>query len=213
MPRIESVQTLREWARKDRLETVLLLTDIVGSTRLAGRGDDELIEMLIEHFERAREIHDDFDCYEIKLIGDAYMAVFATASDAFKFAYELIVDTGHEEIFIRAAIHMGRVGIVENDIYGIMVNKTSRIARSIGEQRPARMPPSCIAISDQAKPSVIANVGRNAEGLFEPHDVDLKSFGRERVWFYRDEGLSKEFEAGRPELSSYGDSDRDCSPR
>jgi hypothetical protein len=197
MQRIEKVKTLQEWAGKDRLEIALLLTDIIGSTSLAERGDDEWINILIQHFERARQIHDRYDCYEIKLIGDAYMAVFGTVAEAFKFAREFIIDTGQPEIFIRAAIHLGRVGIVENDIYGIMVNKASRIIDSISRQRPSRFEPSCIAVSGQAKPSIIAALGKRAEEEFTFLDVDLKSFGTEQVWFYRNSAMNEEIRKRR----------------
>ena|SRR5947209_5475305 len=201
MPRIERVKTLQEWAGADRLEIALLLTDIIGSTSLAGRGDDKWIDILIQHFERARQIHDRYQCYEIKLIGDAYMAVFRTAAEAFEFAQEFIVDTGHPEIFIRVAIHLGRAGIVENDIYGIMVNKASRIIDGISRQRPRLMGDSCIAVSGQARPSIIAVLGKLAEGEFTSHPVDLKSFGTEPVWFYRNRVMDEEIRKRRAALS------------
>ena len=60
-----------------------------------------------EHFEAARIKLMLYDAVEIKIIGDAYMAVFRTADDALQFALNFRADTGDPQIAIRVGIHVG----------------------------------------------------------------------------------------------------------
>jgi class 3 adenylate cyclase len=171
-------QTLEQWAGASKMQLALLFTDIIGSTALVAKyGDDEWVEMLIHHFKRARQLRDACDCYEVKLIGDAYMVVFRTADIALRFASYLILDPGHPEIEIRAAIHVGSVRIIENDIYGLMVNYVSRLISTAGD-----IP--TIVVSDHAYASIISSIGNTGRQLFRPYDADLKSFGKEPAWKY-----------------------------
>lgn len=82
-------QTLQEWAGAgvSKMTIALVFTDIVGSTELLRKlGDDRWIEMLMEHFYRARAHIDVNYGHEIKLIGDSVMAAFRSADDALNFA-------------------------------------------------------------------------------------------------------------------------------
>lgn len=79
------------------------------------------------HFERARTLTDHFGGYEIKTIGDSFMAAFRTAVSALDFALALYEDTGNRHITIRAGIHVGSLHIEDGDAFGLMVNYTSRI--------------------------------------------------------------------------------------
>lgn len=169
-------QTLQEWAGASKLNICLLLTDIIGSTALAEHyGDDDWIGILLKHFERARALRDCYDCYEIKLIGDAYMVAFRTADTALEFAQQFVLDPGYSDIEIRAAIHVGPVLVHENDIYGLMVNKTQRLTGAIGDF------PSII-VSDQAFPTIVSSLGKIGRQFFNAFNADLKGFGQERAW-------------------------------
>lgn len=172
--------TLQEWAGAGPMSMTtlaLVFTDIVGSTNLASKGGDKKwIEILMQHFQQARRLKDTCHGYEIKLIGDAYMVAFRTAADAFQFAWQFYNDTGHPQVRIRAGIHVGQVRIVENDIYGLMVNYTSRIQHLL--------PRLGIMLSDAAKNDIVAELGKELpEFSLLPVRQSIKSFGVQNLWF------------------------------
>lgn len=171
--------TLEEWAGKSKLSLTCVFTDIVGSTRVARRlgGDDDWIPVVIKHFERARELKDSHDGYLIKVIGDACMVAFKSNIDAFNFATEFYIDTGDPLIRIREAIHFGRVWIIDNDMYGTMVNYTSRVQHSLEGQG--------IVISDSAVRDIRDVLGTSARKMgirFVSREAQLKDFGTHTVW-------------------------------
>src|SRR6185295_10772895 len=124
--------TLLEWLGRTDGQIALVFTDIVGSTKLAvSKGDDAWVQALKCHFQRARDLKAEFHGYEVKLIGDACMVAFKTAWPALQFALEFYRFTGHDEIRIRAALHIGEVTIVDNYMYGVMINYTSRLLKGV----------------------------------------------------------------------------------
>jgi len=129
---------LQRWAGVDADEPVMLavvFTDIVDSTTLARTvGDRAMFDMLVRHFDSARRHREVCHGYEIKLIGDAYMVAFRSASAALKFALLFRQDTGDSRIVIRAGIHVGQVRIKDNDIYGLMVNYASRLQHVLSNE-------------------------------------------------------------------------------
>jgi hypothetical protein len=172
--------TLQEWAGAgptSMTTLALVFTDIVGSTDLAVKiGDKKWIEILMKHFRQARLIKDACAGYEIKFIGDAYMVAFRTAADAFQFGWQFYNDTGHPQVRIRVAIHVGQVRIVENDIYGLMVNYTSRVQHLL--------PRLGIMLSDVAKNDIVAELGKDLpECSLIPVKKTIKSFGTKNLWF------------------------------
>src|SRR5256885_13848222 len=101
----QRLRTLEQWAGSGFPTLALVFTDIIGSTQLAESvGNPEWIKMVLQHFERGRELISRYDGREIKLIGDSFMVVFHNAVDAFGFVLELHEDTGHPKIKIRAGI-------------------------------------------------------------------------------------------------------------
>jgi class 3 adenylate cyclase len=128
------------------------------------------------HFRQARRIKDLCDGYEIKPIGDAYMAAFRTAVDAFQFAWQFYNDTSDPQIRIRIGIHVGQVRIVENDTYGLMVNYTSRVQHALRGMG--------IMLSDAAKTDVLAELGKEVQEFsLIPLRKQLKGFGAQNLWF------------------------------
>jgi class 3 adenylate cyclase len=173
-----SLITLQEWASRSDPTLALVFTDIVNSTALINRyGNDEWLPILISHFGKAREFTQKYEGKEIKLIGDSYMAAFSTARKALNFAIDLYKDTGHFEVSIRAGIHLGEARIFDNDLYGTMVNYTSRVEHSSDE--------SCILISDGARKDIEPALGTVNRGLnFSPVPGNFKGFNppRQVVW-------------------------------
>ena len=90
-----------EEAELDRVLATVLFTDIVGSTRKCNQfGDEVWTEILISHFRRARKVVNQFNGFEIKIIGDAFMVAFRSVREAICFAMELQRKTGHEEVAV-----------------------------------------------------------------------------------------------------------------
>lgn len=167
-------QTLQQWAGRSQI-FALVFTDIVESTKLANQlRDEKWIQVLKTHFTQARELMAKHEHHEIKIIGDSFMVAFYSASDALDFALDLYEETGDERIKIRAGIHVGSVAIVDDDMFGIMVNYTKRV-ESIEN-------PSGIRVSDFAK-TEIDNKGRHTALAFRPQFVEFKGFSeRQKVW-------------------------------
>lgn len=170
-------QTLQEWAGSSR-QFALVFTDIIESTSLGNSlGDERWIELLLIHFEHARTKMTEFDCHEIKIIGDSFMVVFRTVVDALDFALEFSGFTGDERIKIRAGIHVGPARIIEDDIFGAMVNYTKRV-ESLATHRFR------ITLSDEAKNHVDYEKAAHHSGLeFRSRLVELKGFAEPRkIW-------------------------------
>jgi class 3 adenylate cyclase len=172
-------QTLQEWAGASRI-FALVFTDIVDSTALANElGDEKWIELLMKHFAEARRLMAVYDHHEIKIIGDSFMVIFRTVLDALDFARALYADTGDTRIKIRVGIHVGSARIIEDDIYGNMVNYTKRVEST---DNPGGI--GGIRLSDVAKSQVSdEKEQRHAWLQFQPLTVTFKGFPQpQTVW-------------------------------
>lgn len=167
---IAEQNTLPYWLGVERGPIVLVFTDIVGSTKLAVEVGDRQWIPLQQHFAKARNYKQRHNGYEIKLIGDACMIAFKTADEALEFSREFSSDTGNQRISIRVAIHLGDVRVIDNDIYGVMINYTSRMQHAIG---------TGIVISDAAKTRIEHELGESylSQFTFEALEHDgLRDF-------------------------------------
>jgi class 3 adenylate cyclase len=184
-------KTLQEWSSAGQHSVMLALvfTDIVGSTAKCNEfGDQQWIEILISHFRRARKVVRQFGGFEIKIIGDAFMVAFRSVKEAICFAMELQRKTGHEEVIIRAGIHVGPVRIIENDVYGSMVNYTSRVIHALeGES---------VAASASAMQFLANDIGKQeAESLAEGRQVRFKGWQEHQtIWILRPDAWLKHAE-------------------
>lgn len=166
--------TLEEWAGKSKM-FALVFTDIVDSTKAANElRDERWIELLKTHFAKARSLMAKHDHKEIKIIGDSFMVAFRSASDALDFALDLYEDTGDEQIKIRAGVHVGSAAIVEDDMFGIMVNYTKRVESTDNH--------SGIHVSNFAK-TEIDNKGRHAGLKFREMELEFKGFPKPQKIF------------------------------
>jgi class 3 adenylate cyclase len=167
-------QTLEEWAGASRI-FALVFTDIVDSTTLANQlHDEKWIEFFLKHFGQARELMTGYDHHEIKIIGDSFMVVFRDVLDALDFALALQANTGDDRIRIRAGIHLGPARIIDEDMFGIMVNYTKRVEsteNAVG-----------IRLSDAAKIHVSDEGAQRHRGLqFDRHEVNFKGFDAPQI--------------------------------
>ncbi len=172
-------QTLQAWAGASRIFT-LLFTDIVESTNLANElGDEKWISLLQKHFAQARRLMSGYDHHEIKIIGDSFMVIFRTVLDALDFGVALYADTGDPRIRIRVGIHVGSARIIEDDIYGNMVDYTKRVEST---DNPGDI--GGIRLSDMAKIQVSdEKAQRHAWLQFQPLTLRFKGFPQpQTVW-------------------------------
>jgi pimeloyl-ACP methyl ester carboxylesterase len=113
----------------DRVLATVLFTDIVGSTeKAAALGDSRWRELLEEHNNAVRAELARFRGREVKSLGDGFLATFDGPARAIHCAQSIITALRPLEIPIRAGIHTGEVEIADNDIRGIAVHITSRVA-------------------------------------------------------------------------------------
>lgn len=185
---LQKLRTLEQWAGSGFPTLALVFTDIIDSTKLAlSVGDPDWIKMVRQHFDRGRELISRHDGREIKLIGDAFMVVFHNAVDAFGFVLGLQEDTGHPDIKIRAGIHVGGVRVIENDIFGIEVNRAKRVESMTKNpmRRAVRGQRLMITISDPAYTQIANEKDAKHDALhFEGVPLTLPSFSKqETIWF------------------------------
>lgn len=102
------------------------------------------------------------------------LVAFYSASDALDFTLDLYEDTGDEQIKIRAGIHVGSVTIVEDDMFGIMVNYTKRVESTDNSWG--------IHVSNFAK-TEIDNKGRHGGVSFKEMELEFKGFPTlQKIW-------------------------------
>lgn len=170
-------KSLQEWAGPTTKMVALVFTDIVNSTALGNQlGDEKWISLLQNHFRRARQHMRGLECCEIKIIGDAFMVVFRTAPEALDFAVAFSKDTGDFRVAIRVGIHVGPVRVIDNDIYGMMVNYTKRVESAFAEPG--------ITLSNEAKAHIdYEKAARHTTISFREYSAVFKGFNeQQRLW-------------------------------
>lgn len=113
----------------DRALAALLFTDIVDSTsHLKRLGDSAWRELLIEHNQQARLELNRFRGREIATTGDGFLAVFDGPARAVRCARAIASSVARLGIAIRAGVHTGEVEFVGDNVRGLAVHETARVA-------------------------------------------------------------------------------------
>ena len=113
----------------ERRISTILVTDIVGSTRILERLGDRAWRELVSAHERAtRSELVVFGGEEINTTGDGFLASFESPALAIRCALALMDRLAELDLRIRAGIHTGEVEHVDGRAQGIALNIASRIA-------------------------------------------------------------------------------------
>jgi class 3 adenylate cyclase len=113
----------------DRVLAAMLCTDIVDSTaHLKRLGDTAWRELLLEHNHQVRFELNNFRGREIQTTGDGFLAVFDGPARAVRCARSIGSSVSRLGIAIRAGVHTGEVEFVGDNVRGLAVHETARVA-------------------------------------------------------------------------------------
>ena len=113
----------------DRVLAAVLCTDIVDSTsHLRRLGDSAWRELLLEHNRQVRLELNRFRGREIQTTGDGFLAVFDGPARAVRCARAIGSSVAHLGIAIRAGVHTGEVEFLGDNVRGLAVHETARVA-------------------------------------------------------------------------------------
>lgn len=113
----------------DRVLAALLCTDIVDSTaHLRRLGDSAWHELLLEHNQQARGEFNRFRGREIQTTGDGFLAMFDGPARAVRCARAIGQSVAGLGLAVRAGVHTGEVELMGENIRGLAVHETARIA-------------------------------------------------------------------------------------
>ena len=146
----------------------ILVTDIVGSTRIAERvGDRAWTELVAAHERATRDAVAVFGGDEVATTGDGLIASFDTPARAVGCAHALIGHLDELGLRLRAGVHTGEVEVIDGEVRGIAINVATRVA--------ARATPSEVLVSATTRELatgsglVFTDRGEHVlEGLSEP---------------------------------------------
>jgi class 3 adenylate cyclase len=113
----------------DRVLAALLCTDIVDSTaHLRRLGDSAWHELLLEHNQQARSEFNRFRGREIQTTGDGFLAMFDGPARAVRCARAIGQSVAGLGLAVRAGVHTGEVELIGENVRGLAVHETARIA-------------------------------------------------------------------------------------
>ncbi len=122
----------RGWGKPAEFERVvatLVVTDIVGSTQVAGRvGDAAWKQLLARHADRVRVELDRFRGIEVATTGDGFLAMFDGAARAVRCAGAIRVAADADGLEVRAGVHSGEMERDGANLRGVAVHAATRIA-------------------------------------------------------------------------------------
>ena len=119
----------------------ILFTDLVGSTTLFDRREDEVADAIRrDHFAALRGVIAEHDGREVKSTGDGFLAVFDGPARAVRCAQAIVEAVVALGLQVRAGVHTGEVEVRGEDIGGFAVHVGARIASvaSAGEVLTSR---------------------------------------------------------------------------
>lgn len=112
----------------DRVLATVMFTDIVDSTRIAGRlGDAAWGELVGQHESVVRRLLDRYAGRAIKTLGDGFLVTFEGPANAIRCGCAVVDAVRAIGLDVRVGIHTGEVAFDRDDIAGITVNIAKRV--------------------------------------------------------------------------------------
>jgi adenylate cyclase len=105
----------------------VVFADIEGYTSLFQRNEDAAMRQVEDHREDLFSISKKYNGEIIQFYGDGSVTVYDSVIDAVRSAMELQQESAVHRIPVRIGIHMGDLVYKDDDIFGDVVNVTSRI--------------------------------------------------------------------------------------
>jgi class 3 adenylate cyclase/pimeloyl-ACP methyl ester carboxylesterase len=129
----EFLSGLRRPPESARVLSTVLFTDIVGSTKQAGRlGDRRWRELLAVHDDTARRVVEEFQGQLVKTTGDGILATFDGPGRGIRCAAAFRDELRGIGLQIRAGLHTGEVELRDGDVGGIAVHLAARVMAVAG---------------------------------------------------------------------------------
>lgn len=115
----------------ERSLVALVVTDIADSTgRAAALGHEQWRTLLDRHNDAVRRCLRRFGGSERNTAGDSFVATFASAEDATRFAITAVEDAHAVGLAIRAGVHVGEVDDRDAQLHGLSVHVAARVQTS-----------------------------------------------------------------------------------
>jgi len=172
-------------SRPQRALLTIVFTDLENSTNLnLELGDERWAALREEHFQVGQGLIRQNEGWFIKYMGDAILAVFATASQGVRFAVDFHHDLRKlsakvgKVLKVRIGLHAGEVDVRKGDVYGTEVNRASRVS-TLGNGEQTFATEVVKNAMDALKPEWRYDVDFCDHG-----EVSLKGFApaKEHVW-------------------------------
>lgn len=118
-------------ARRRRVLTTIMLTDIVSSTQRASElGDEEWSRLLDRHDDLATQLVDRHSGAVAKTTGDGLVATFDVPSCAVRCGLALQSAARLIGLTLRIGVHTGEVELMSGDLRGVAVHAAARLMRT-----------------------------------------------------------------------------------
>ena len=155
----------------ERAVTTLLMTDIVGSTKVASRlGDAAWRQVLADHNRVVRTNLTRFGGIEVNTTGDGFLARFPSAVSALRCAASLRNAVGDTGLEIRIGAHTGEVELMDGDIGGVTVHAVARIM-ALAEPSEVLVSSMTVGLADGSGLGVPPRGSHQVKGLDRPIEV------------------------------------------
>jgi pimeloyl-ACP methyl ester carboxylesterase len=118
----------RSGGQADRWLGALLVTDVVGSTARAARGDAAWRADLVTHRAQVRDLLGRYGGTEVDTAGDGFLCTFPTASAAVRCATAVVGSAAGQGLAVRAGVHVGEVLQQAGAPTGVAVHVAARVA-------------------------------------------------------------------------------------
>jgi len=130
---VEFVTGARPKPQVDRVLATVMFADIVGSTeRAAELGDRRWRDLLDGYYSVAGEEIERHRGRKVKTLGDGVLATFDGPARAVRCAQALAKQTKILGLEVRSGLHTGEIELISEDVGGIAVHITSRVAGHAG---------------------------------------------------------------------------------